>query len=172
MEEPDQPRLSTQVSQETSLGLDKMRAIINAEDYCVLKTLYELLNIIDGKASSLLTLNAITVAILAIIAQGEISPSDPSSSHPHNSVLIPLALGTLTIAVSAFFCFTIMNIAWKFFGHVTLANGQQALGTEIAELCRLLDDRAGKYTWAWIWACEGGILTLISAIVWSLHCRI
>jgi hypothetical protein len=105
------------------------------DDWAVLKKLYELLNILDTKTSSLLTFDALIVAVFTIILQKEDTAGAP--------VLWVSLLGTLIIILSMGICVWVVRISWPF-----LKPGV-AITTECQAVADVVDVRTIYYQWAW-----------------------
>ena len=109
--------------------------------------LYEALNILDGKASSLLTFNAIGLAALAIWLE----------KIPLNLFHLALDVAFLLLVVSCGICLVIVSLHW-----VSTRDLDQA-EERPADLLRIRESRTVLFRWAWLLAvlavCITGLAT-------------
>ena len=109
--------------------------------------LYESLNILDGKASSLLTFNAIGLAALAIWLE----------SIPLNLFHLALDVAFLLLVISCGICLAIVNLHW-----VSTRDLEQA-EERPSNLLRIRESRTVLFRWAWLLAvlavCITGLAT-------------
>lgn len=122
-------------------------------DWAVLKELYELLNILDSKTSSLLTFDALILAVYAIVLQKDVGWA----------VLWASLSGTLLIVVSTAVCVWVVRMSWEFLKPET------AIGDECRALANKVDERTVLYQYAWRLS-FAGVFVLVLAMALRYGC--
>ncbi len=107
---------------------------------------YLLLSVTDQKARGLLTINALTLAIIALFWKTLLSTS---TSH---ALLIILPLVCSILLASSLLCMCAIRIDWFFYRHVKIENGNLDCNTEIACLNRVIVRRYYFYMVAWLFS--------------------
>lgn len=157
----------------------------------VLDRLYQMLSVLDTKASSLLGLNALAFAVIAFIFQA------PLAADTQWAPLIKvMAVGGLAaIAISSGLCFSIVRIRWPFLTQVsssTLSTGLpkayldedaptwsgreraqatwEAASGELLKLASEIMDREKKYERAWK-VSLAGCVPCVFALLWFIAFR-
>jgi hypothetical protein len=120
--------------------IDKLKALRTDSHRESVKELYDLLTILDSKATGLLTVDALVVAILL----GVLSSSKPYL--PGWGIWISLCL----TMCSALLCLLIVNLPWGFLGQVYRdASNNLSFNEEVRCLANVVHDRTWFYCSAW-----------------------
>lgn len=124
----------------------------------VLGQLYGILTILDAKATGLLTVNALFIAILSAFLASIDTITKLINAQNLSSILeIQLALS----AISAFLCLLVVRVTWKFFAYVPTAPASAAaFDAELRRLPNVIDDRTHYYWMAWLLSVSAFVLTL------------
>lgn len=120
--------------------------------------LYGVLTILDGKATGLLTVDALFIAILStFLASADAIAKLIKVAAPSFVLEIQLTLA----AVSAFLCLLVVRVSWRFLGKVPVAPANAAdFNDELLRLANVVDDRTHYYWIAWLLALSAFMLTL------------
>jgi len=111
---------------------------------------YQILTVLDTKATGLLTIDALVAAILLGVLA--LSPTNTVKIYvPDCAIWYALA----AIILSAFLCMLIVRISWAFLGKVN----EKDFKTEIECLARVAHDRTWFYRCAW-WLVLFGIFAV------------
>jgi hypothetical protein len=123
-----------------------------------LSQLYGMLTILDTKATGLLTVDALFIAILsAFLVSGDAITRMMKLAVPSGVLEVQLFLG----AASAFFCLLVVRVTWKFLGKVPNNPAAAAdFDDELQRLANVVDDRTHYYWMAWALALSAFVLTL------------
>jgi hypothetical protein len=134
---------------------DPTKETRNASD--VVDWLYSVLTILDSKASALMTVNSVLIAVAALL----LSMFDK----PDNTALSPCAFyALLTIAsfcaLSIFVCLLVVDVRWSFLGKVDIDtnDGTIECHREISALDSAMMCRQSMYRLAWA-------LSLVASII-------
>jgi hypothetical protein len=132
-----------------------------SKDVNALDRAYNILTILDDKASGLMTVNAFLGAIPAISIdhyKDMLHPSLWSIFALWFSVAILVGL-----IISALLCFRVVRVKWPFLHLVKAGGGQDFVKEEMAGLVNVIGQRTSTYRWAWrITAlCVVGMLLLV-----------
>jgi len=139
--------------------VDKIRALQkHPETNEVFKELYEILTILDGKATGLLTVNAFFITGLAVFLAS--SDQITKIGLAELSVVV-LRLQLISLVVSSFFCLLVVRVTWGF-GRSMPQSPTTAddFAYELQRLANVIDDRTQYYRFAWSLALIGFVLTL------------
>jgi len=124
---------------------------------------YVYLTILDSKATGLLTVNALFIAILVVfLASGESIAERWQIRFSREVVELQLIL----VGLSALLCLLVMRVSWSFLAKVPTAPTESAhFEDELTRLANVIDDRTHYYWIAWLFALAALMLTLAW---WSL----
>lgn len=112
------------------------------------KWLYELLSVLDSKASALMRLNGVMLAAAAFL----LSTTDAGAPDVHLmdvSRVVILWIAALS-AVSIGLCLLVVSVDWPFLGLVREISGELDFTDEVNNLQRVSQIRQGLYRSAWI----------------------
>jgi hypothetical protein len=124
----------------------------NATASDVVEKLYGILDIMDSKASGLLTLNSFFIALVTTFLGLATSPDNNPIKAALPNYFVPLAEFDLTLlAVSSIICLFVVRVTWRFLGHVTFdpVARKYDFGIELRRLAIVVDDRTRYYWIAW-----------------------
>ena len=140
--------------------VDKIRALQkHSETNEVFKQLYEILTILDGKATGLLTVNAFFIAGLAAFLASSDQIGKYIGLPELPVVVIRLQLGALV--ASSFLCLLVVRVTWGFVRYAPRSAATADDFThELQRLANVIDDRTRYYWLAWLAALIGFVLTL------------
>ena len=131
-----------------------------------LAQLYSFLTILDTKATGMLTVDTLFIALLAFLASPEAFSKFLNVPYPRLVIEIQLILASL----SAFLCLLVVRVSWKFLAEVpTTPTSPGHFEVELKRLANVLDDRTLYYWFAWLLALATFVLTLAW---WSWWCAI
>jgi hypothetical protein len=143
---------------------DKLEALIaDVNAKARVDMLYQILTVLDSKATGLLTVDALLGAILVGVLA---LPSNyPIKQHVQDWGIWTSLILTL---LSAFLCLLVVRVRWSFLGRV---NGKD-FRDEIKWLANVVYDRTHYYWWAWWLALFGLFAAPAGAVIqWFLpHC--
>src|SRR5216683_2674763 len=145
-----------------SRGADIVGKVIALQGFATtrdsLSQLYGILTILNTKATGLLTVDALFIAILsAFLVSGETVAKLTKFSVPSGILEFQLFLG----AVSAFLCLLVVRVTWKFLGKVpNNPAAASSFNDELQWLANVVDDRTHYYGMAWWLALSAFVLTL------------
>ena len=123
----------------------------------VLGQFYDDLTTLDSKASGLLTIDTLFIAIL--LAYPSLHIVSEPKGHSKIATLIGIQLG-LTV-ISAFLCMLIVRVAWRFYRWVPDAPTQAShFDDEIQRIANAIDDRTHFYQLAWFLTLIAFVMTL------------
>jgi hypothetical protein len=119
---------------------------------------YVYLSILDTKATGLLTVNTVVIAILLVfVDKGDTLSQVWHIPHP----LFILKLQLLFVSVSAFLCLLVMRVSWEFLARVKPGAAKASdFEDELQRLASVIYDRTRYYWFAWFLALLALILTL------------
>lgn len=134
----------------------KLLALDAADAGKALDRSFSLLNILDTKATGLLSVNGLLAAFLTVFIAFYKDPARSDGSH----LVLTLASGQLFILiVSALFCFAIVRMNWEFLRDIKVGSDKKVDATdELKAVCIVVGERTFMFQFAW-W------LTLISLFV-------
>lgn len=119
-----------------------------------LDQLYGILTVLDTKATGLLTVDTLVIAILA---SGEYMAKTIKVIAPPLVLEIQLALA----ALSAFLCLLVVRVSWRFLGEMPNSPAtDEDCDRELRSLANVIDDRTHYYWLAWLLALGVFVLTL------------
>lgn len=136
--------------------LAKTKALVNpdapnnAAPSKVIDRLYSILDIMDAKASGLLTLNSFFIAVLTGFLGFVYAPENAiQKALPTN--FVPVAEFDLALLiVSSIFCLFVVRVNWKFLRNAALDGaGKFKFDNEVLRLAKVVDDRTHLYWFAW-----------------------
>lgn len=105
--------------------------VVDSKD--VLFTLYNMLNVLDSKTSSLLRFNGILIAVVAILLR------DVGSRYIEIAYVVLMLVSLLSCLIGFF----VVKMGWPFLGKSRDPND------ELAALAKAVDARTEAYQWAW-----------------------
>lgn len=162
-----------QVEEESKKLIQRIDALLASEaEKKKLEVLYNCLDVLDSKASSLLTFNGLLTAIFAFLPEDALDPV--TSFNALQKLCVGLGL-FLTLA-SAGLCLWVARIAWRFFERIG-EPGALNVCNELGHLAKAVERRTLRYRFAWRLSCLAiGLLVVavfspasslvISALIW------
>jgi len=138
--------------------IDKVRAL-HSQDMVkdVLTQLYADLSTLDSKASGLLTVDGLFVAILSLYPS--LNVIGDAKTRARITVLIDLQL--VLAVVSAFLCMLVVRVSWRFYRLIPMnATTEADFEREIDRIANVIDDRTHYYWLAWLLTTFAFIVTL------------
>lgn len=140
--------------------IGKLRALQDpsfASSKDCLAQLYGFLSILDVKATGMLTVNTLLIAILAFLASPEAFTRFLNVPYPKLVLEIQLILA----AISAFLCLLVVRMSWRCLAEVPRAPSSPAhFEDELKRLANVIEDRTLYYWVAWLLALATFVLTL------------
>ena len=130
---------------------------------------YGILDVLDRKASGLMTVNAFLGAILAFSINRRITV--PPVIRGLDPVVFKIAAELLITALlgSATLCFLVVRVQWPFLANVKANREEGYCKAELKELAKVIVGRTDRYRWAW-WITFGCLLALFglaSIYIWA-----
>jgi hypothetical protein len=111
------------------------------------KWIYEILTVLDAKASALMRLNGVLIAAAAFfLAQLGASARLVLSGGIHPSLVV---IAALLSAISIACCLFVVNVSWPFLGKATIQGTTWVFENEIAALSKTMHHRQNAYRAAW-----------------------
>ena len=120
-----------------------------------IKFIYNILGILDSKASALMQFDGILLAVLAIVA---------GSSAPYCVWLVLVGVALL-VFLSIASCICIIDVSWPFLAIAVPSPGQRHIDEELRELRKVMNFREGAYRGAWFLSALAMILMFIGAVL-------
>jgi hypothetical protein len=113
----------------------------------IIAGLYAILTTLDAKASGLLRVNSIFIAVLTFFLGWLINKNPPPKVHWlwHVVTYVDLTF----FAISSFLCLCIVRVSWSFYGKAELDNGTYKFDKELNPLARTTTRRTWFYQAAW-----------------------
>jgi len=130
----------------------------------VLSQFYSILTTLDEKASGLLTVDTLFIAILSVLRTSDslLHGSDYFNiigGHPKISILIDVQLGFTVF--SAFLCMLVVRVTWRFYRWVPDPPSKASeFEREIEKIAKVIDDRTHYYWLAWMLTLSAFVVTL------------
>lgn len=147
------------------MDLVKKLAVLNGADNpkSTVDALYAVLTILDSKATGLLTVDTLLIAILcALLAIPH--PEMATQFHVTESYDLVLIAQLGFSTLSAFLCLLMVRVTWRFYfwvkADLTAATLAKDLEAEIMHLANVIDDRTHYFWLAWKMTILAFILTL------------
>lgn len=156
-------------SKKLTQRIDALLANENKDEKSRLNVLYNCLDVLDSKASSLLTFNGILTAIFAFLLDQALDPEKSFNALEKLSV----GIGLVLTLFSAGLCLWVAQIAWRFFERMGQP-GNLNVSNELDHLAKAVERRTRRYQLAWWLSCGAmGMLALavsfpLSALVISV----
>jgi len=128
--------------------LVKLRLLAREEskaEAAALERAYEILNILDGKAGGLVTLNTFMGAFPA----AAVAYFRGKTDFLHIAGLYLSFVLVMLLVVSAIFCFRIVRINWPFLYFIDAGGGKEFSDKELKELSHVIVARTRYYSAAW-----------------------
>lgn len=146
-----------------------------------LDALYEIMGILDEKATSLLTLDSLVIAVIAALSQDQIKELVDSSATALDWPIIGIALlEALTLSVAVVSCLLVINVKWPFLHYIDPARktgnllGSYGLAIEIGNLEDEIANRTRYFQCAW----RSNVVALVLPwvlgllfLLWRATCR-
>ncbi|MBI4515379.1 MAG: hypothetical protein HY699_06135 [Deltaproteobacteria bacterium] len=128
------------------------------EDWAVLKELYAMLNILDGKAASLMTFDALILAVYAIVLQGDLGSQGSTSLQgvEGGPALYVSLIGMVVNLAATVVCAFVVRMSWAFL--------RDEVAVECKAVGRKVDQRTVCYQVAW-WLSFVGVFVLVFAML-------
>ncbi len=125
---------------------------------------YTYLTVLDSKATGLLTVNTLFIAILVAFLGADASKFIELQIRFSKTVAEWQLLG---VCLSALLCLFVVSVSWNFLANVpTEPPDAQAFETELKRLANVIDDRTHYYWFAWALT----LLALVATVAWWSYC--
>jgi hypothetical protein len=133
------------------------------EKHC-LDQFYTYLTVLDSKATGLLTVNTLFIAILVGFLTADASKVFDLQI-PFSKTVAELQL--LGVFFSALLCLFVVSVSWNFLANVpTEPQDAKAFEAELKRLANVIDDRTHYYWFAWVLT----LLALVATVAWWSFC--
>jgi hypothetical protein len=121
------------------------------DDYIIKKELYNFLDILEDKTSSLLIFNSITIVVIMNLISSK-------------TIFIPVIayIAMIFMMLSSIISFTISRMSWGF-----LQKAGAIMDEEHNSLCHIVDKRTIRYMWAWRLSITSVVFT-IGIVIYKL----
>ena len=134
------------IEEESKKLIQRIDALLaNEAEKSRLKVLYNCLDVLDSKASSLLTFNGLLTAIFAFLLGRKFDPETSFVALQKLSV----GIGLVLTLISAGLCLGVARIAWRFFERIG-DPGNLNVSNELGHLAKAVERRTLRYQFAWL----------------------
>lgn len=125
--------------------------------------LYFILTTLDSKASGLLRVNSIFIAVLAVLLGWLFNKNSPAHNVPHFWYLVTYGDGIVFVA-SSLLCLGVVRVSWSFFGKATRIGKKYTFDVELDPLAKTVVRRTVCYRLAWYLT----LIALLSFVVLAI----
>jgi len=127
-----------------------------ADQQKIIRAMYGILGILDGKASALMRYNGIILAVISLF----IRLGQEKQIHGLDLAIILITLFSIML------CLLVVGVFWRFLELAFPANGNMNLDEELTQLKSVLHMRETSYQLAWLFAV---VVTFLLATRFILH---
>jgi len=137
------------VANEAKRLLEKIRQLKKdaSDTPKIIEGMYAILTTLDSKASGLLRVNSIFIAVLTVFLGWLINRNPPPNVPSFWRVITYSDLGLFIL--SSFLCLWIVRVSWSFYGKAVLDKGTYTFDSELEPLARTTIRRTFYYRVAW-----------------------
>ena len=114
-----------------------------------LDVLYNCLDVLDGKASALLTFNGIVAAIFTYLSTQAFASAPTSVAETFERLFV--VFGLLITILSVWLCLWVARVSWRFFERAGTEPNIN-FDNELSNLAKAVERRTSRYQWAWFFS--------------------